>query len=94
MAPIKSEQQDGDNGAVLSNDAVDDTEALLSGAQSNDLIALHTAGMFYWCRYGALGADEGQRDLAAALQFFAPVYRQVPDSVGCGSSEVMHCEEL
>src|SRR5262249_8930465 len=45
------------------------------------LEVLRVAGWLHWCRAFAIGRGGGQKDLDAALNLLAPVYRQQPHAV-------------
>ncbi|WP_018504720.1 CHAT domain-containing protein [Parafrankia discariae] len=71
---------------VLSQEALDEVAALLETITdpSADLEVSQAAGMMHWARFLALGPDDGQADLAAAITLFAPVRELSPRAVPQG----------
>ncbi|MBL7487606.1 CHAT domain-containing protein [Frankia sp. AgW1.1] len=72
-----------DRAAVLDADAVADVEAMVESVSdlSDDIEIAHAAGWLHWMRYQLLDDGNDQQDLAAALTFFAHVYKDRPDAV-------------
>jgi hypothetical protein len=71
---------DPDPVTVLHPQAVAEVTALLETVPDPvaDLAIAHCAGWLHWSRHLALDSDEDQRELAAALALFEPVYRANP----------------
>jgi tetratricopeptide (TPR) repeat protein len=72
-----------DPAVVLATVAVGEVGDLLKTVPNPaaDLEIMATAGFLHWFRYQALPVGEDQEDLLAALMFFEPVYRAVPEVV-------------
>lgn len=66
---------------VLSNDATLEVMNLLNATpdSSTDTDVLLAAGILHWCRYIALGLDDGRLDLSWACDLLMPVYQRNPD---------------
>ena len=67
---------------LLTEEAEQAADALAAvTVPEGDLKAAYWLGMFHWLRYIALPEGAAQRELAAAVRFFAPVYQDDPDVV-------------
>jgi hypothetical protein len=68
---------------VVSNDAVEELDALLAAAldPGADLEVRQAAGLLHWFRYLALERGRGQQEIFAALTLLAPIYQLHPDTL-------------
>src|SRR5690348_14920870 len=87
LAIIRSRLQrfaaDQNRATVLAPEALAEVAALADTVTSPaaDLDVADAIGSLRWARHLALGQDQGQWDLAAALHWLAPVYQARPNAI-------------